>query len=89
MKTTCTLEFTPQEWEEIDSLASGLIEIKADMPRTHWIAIGNMALGKAQRLEEGAYGPDDDGCDSERWAEELRAIAAIIFDTFQPGDGRV
>ena len=89
MKTTYALEFAPQEWEEIDSLASGIIEVNADMPRTNWMAIGNMALGKAQRLEEGAYGLADDECDSERWAEELRAIADKIFSEFQPGDGRV
>lgn len=88
-----TLEFSDSDWEEILSLTFPPFEIEQGEPliRIQWIAIGHMCLGKAYRINTGAYDePDfDDGCDLPAWAEQLQNIAEKIFETFQPGDGQV
>lgn len=50
-----------------------------------------MALGKAQRIEDGNYGGGAEGEDNDDgdWADELRAIASKILDKFKAGDGQI
>lgn len=85
-------DFTAREWEEIDAMTTALGELNEHRAytREQWVTIGHIALGKAQRIEEGVYDDitEEDG-DSERWANELRDIAAAIFQFFQPGDGKL
>jgi hypothetical protein len=92
-----SFDFTDHEWDEIESLAP-CFDMDAEMPRGKWYAIGLMALGKAQLLDEGRYGMvdpdgndvgDADGVDIVEWACELRSIAHKIFEFFQPGDGKI
>ena len=49
-----------------------------------------MALGKAQRIEQGHYGGGTEGEDEDDgdWADELRGIASRILDEFKAGDGK-
>lgn len=86
------LEFTPKQWEEIESMSFPGFEPVAGEPmeRAQWIGLGHMALGKAYRIEQGEYGePEDDMDDNTEWAEELRAIADVVFNEFRPGDMKV
>jgi hypothetical protein len=86
------LRFSQQQIEEIESMWFEGFEPDPREPQVRgvWVAIGHMALGKAQRIAAGEYGePDDDMDDNEDWAEELREIADIIFSEFQSGDGKV
>lgn len=89
--STYTFEFSSRLWEEVEALASGLFEINEDLtlPRRKWLALGQMALGKAQKMQEGYYGADDDETDIEQWTQDLQAIANTIFDFFKPGDGKI
>lgn len=85
------IEFSDKQWDEICCMSFEPFTFGPEIPMTRgqWWAIGEMALGKAQRIEEGAYGGDEgDGFDPETRSEELRAIAATIFEKFQPGDGQ-
>jgi hypothetical protein len=86
------LKFTDQQIEEIESLhCEGFNPdpTKAH-PRSVWVAIGHMALGKSVRIESGAYGDDmDDMDDNGEWVNELQEIADIIFSEFKPGDMKV
>ena len=91
-KTQYEMVFDKQQWEELESLTFTGFEINRETPmaRDQWVALGHMCLGKAQRIEEGQYGePEDDMDDNSEWAEELRAIAAVIFGEFQSGDGKL
>lgn len=86
------LEFSNQQIEEIESLWCDGFEPDPTEPQSRrvWVAIGHIALGKAERIATGQYGePDDDMDDNEEWADELREIAGIIFDAFRAGDGKV
>lgn len=77
-------------WEELDSLALGLFEVKDEMPRNQWLALGFMANGKAQLIEQGRYDMgDEDNADNADWATDLRHIAHTVFDYFKPGDGKL
>ena len=90
--TKFRLRFGKQQVEEIESLWCEGFEPNPREPQTRstWVAIGHMALGKAQRISAGEYGePEDDMEDNEEWAEELRGIAEIIFGEFKAGDGKV
>lgn len=86
--------FTESQHNEIQCMVGGIIpnfDSFEPQPRKRWVAIGEMALGKAHRIEEGAYGQDDEdeGVDLEEWADELRGIASEIFEFFQSGDGKI
>lgn len=86
------LRFSEQQIEEIESMWCDGFEPDPTkpQPRNVWIAIGHMALGKAQRIEAGEYGePEDDMDDNEDWVTDLRDIADIIFGEFKAGDGKV
>jgi hypothetical protein len=81
------IEFTDAQWDELVSMASDVFECEPGdaLTRQRWMSLGFMALGKAERLADGTYDGDID----DNWANELRDIAAIIFETFQPGDGKL
>lgn len=86
------LAFTSQEREEIEAMWFEGFEPDPSQPqpRSVWVAIGHMALGKAERIEVGEYGePEDDMEDNDEWAAELRGIASKIFGEFQSGDGKI
>ena len=93
-------EFSDDQWDELVSMSFEPFEFSAGekLTRGQWMALAEMALGKAQRIEEGFYGMvdendndigDADGVNVEEWAEQLRAIAAVIFQYFQPGDNKI
>lgn len=77
------LEFTPKQLEEIECLGFDGLEVTLGepLPRGHWLAIAQMALGKAQLVEAGYYG-DDELEDDTVWADELREVAATILGSF-------
>jgi hypothetical protein len=85
--------FSDQEWEEIGALTADVIELPEDgqLFRRQWWAIAQMALGKADMLDRGAYDISGDLSEAQAaaWAEELRGIAAKIVDKFAPGDGQI
>ena len=87
------MEFTDKQWEEIVGMGFDGFEPMPDkaFSRVQWIAIAHIALGKAQRIEDGHYGGGAEGEDEDDgdWADELRAIASKILDKFQPGDGQI
>ncbi len=77
------MEFTPAEWEELECLnyAGSRPDLREPLLRGQWLAIAQMALGKAQSIIEGHY-DDCDGDDNGHhgsWALELRRIAAAIL----------
>lgn len=82
--------FTDNQWQEIESMGFEGFEPMPDkaLSRCQWIAIAHMALGKAQRIEEGHYGDGAEGEDEddENWADELREIASQILNNFKPGN---
>lgn len=86
------LDFTDEQWEEIDDLRSltGLPP-ERELYRSHWVAVGMMCVGKAKMLDDNYYGPEceDEGFDPDEWASELTEIADTIFDEFRPGDGKI
>lgn len=87
-----SLDLSPSQHEEIDALlALAGVEAVEEMPRVRWIAVGLMCLGKAQQLDDGYYGDEceDAGFDPDEWASELREIAELIFEEFQPGDNKL
>lgn len=94
-----SLEFTDKQAEEIDSLTSGVFEFDPSkpQPRRLWLAVAQMAKGKAELMDDGYYHDGDDeelepeGYEDEPdvWAADLRAIADIITDKFKPGDGQL
>ena len=85
------MEFTAKQWEEIEGMGFDGFKPMPDtaLSRVQWIAIAHMALGKAQRIEDGNYGGGAEGEDDEDWADELRAIASKILDKFKAGDGQI
>lgn len=83
------LDFSDSDWEELECLGCEGFELNEAMPRHWWIMLAFIALGKAQKLEEGWYGPEENPGDDLAWASQLRSIAAAIFDEFQPGDGKL
>ena len=87
------LEFTEPQWEEIVNLGFEPFEVvpEESLTRGQWMAVADMALGKAWRLDRGDYalGEPDEAEDNERWAEELREIAHIILNKLRPGDGQI
>ncbi len=94
VRDTYSLEFSESQQEEIISLGFEPFEPDPTQPmiRGQWMAIAEMALGKAVRIERGDYEAiTEDGFDSDdrEWAEELRDIAHIILGFFQPGDGKL
>lgn len=84
------MEFTAEQWEEIEGMGFEGFEPMPDkaLSRVQWIAIAHMALGKAQRIEDGNYGGGAEGDDGD-WADELRAIACKILGKFKAGDGQM
>lgn len=82
-----SLSFTEQQWEEIESCSFTGFAIATGKPmwRDQWMAVGHMLMGKASRLRLGEY----DGEPDDKWANELDAIADVVFEHFQPGDGRI
>lgn len=97
------LTFSAKQWQEIESLGFEPFEPMTgeSLTRGQWCAIGEMCLGKAQRIDAGDYGMEDGegnatdadleavGDSPAQWAEDLRGIAAIIFREFKSGDGRL
>ena len=86
------IEFTPTQWEEIQSLSFEPFDICEGeaMTRGQWLAVARMALGKSMMLAEGYYDVGDgDDDDNGRWVEELREIADTILAKFRPGDGNL
>lgn len=78
------LEFTDSQWEEIFSFGFEPFEIShlgEPMTRAQWMAVADMALGKATRIRRGYFGED---ADNEKWIAELEAIAEIILEKFPP-----
>lgn len=93
MLTMYKLEFTAEEWEEIEAMSfTGFTPSRGKpLDRSQWIAVAHMALGKAERIEAGEYGKpedDDDDADELDWSQTLRGIAEKITGQFKPGDGR-
>jgi hypothetical protein len=91
---TYELGFTAAQWEELTSLAfEPFVFSEGDaLPRAQWQALAYIALGKAELMDKGSrYGSADegDGVDPKEWAEELREIAEVILEFFQPGDGKI
>lgn len=80
-----TFEFSDSDWEEITSLFV-VPPLFQHMSRQEWTSIAHMALGKAQCIDDGRYGDDED---DKEWADQLRGIASTILDYFQPGDGKL
>ena len=84
------LDFTNADWDEIECLGFGEFQPQPSMPRAEWVAVGLLALGKAQRIDEGFYDLSEAAAgDDAIWAAQLRCIAAQIFNKFQPGDGQL
>ena len=85
--------FTAKQWEEIEGMGFEGFAPTPDkaLSRVHWIAIAHMALGKAQRIEDGTYGGGAEGEDEDDgdWEDELRAIASKILNKFRRGDGQM
>jgi hypothetical protein len=68
MPSKYRLRFNKQQAEEIRSMWADGFEPEPHEPQTRrtWVAIGHMALGKAQRIAAGEYGePEDDMDDNE------------------------
>jgi hypothetical protein len=89
---TYALLFNDDEWDEIACMGFEPFEIEPEeeLTRGQWFAVAQMALGKAQMLDDGRYGGDeDDGVDPAEWADQLRGIASTILDFFQPADGKI
>ncbi len=86
---TYSLEVSDKQREEIEALTEGVFKFDPDepQPRRKWWAVAQMATGKAAMLEDGLYGDDEE--DVSEQAEELRDIADLILNEFQPGDGKV
>ena len=87
-------DLTPQQEEEIDSLPVRLWSLNEDgkglRGRAEWLGVAYMCLGKAQRIDEGAYDINGEADEEDpNWADELRDIANIILAFFQPGDGKL
>jgi hypothetical protein len=75
-------EFSDKEWEEIVSLGFEPFEIEHGdkLTRGQWWAVMEMAIGKANLIENGLYGGDDsERVNDSDWADELRAIADVIL----------
>lgn len=91
-RTEYELDFTDDEWEEIQSLGFEPFEIDYQDPMTRgqWMAIAHMSIGKATLIEDGRYdmGDEEEG-DNEEWADQLRGIADTILEFFKPGDGKL
>lgn len=86
------MQFNKSEWEEVEALVEPFcFKFTGQMTRPQWIAIAHMAMGKAQRIEEGDYGGGDEeeSFDPATWAYQLRGIADVILTKFRPGDGQV
>lgn len=96
-RTLYELDFTDKQWEELNSLSCGVFDVQQGdaLPRPHWLTLANVALGKAQLVEQGHYNMgagtelETEEEFNERWAQEMRDIAQIILDFFQPGDGKI
>lgn len=87
------LKLTDDEWIEVEALSFEPFEVSPgdQLTRLQWIAIGEMCLGKAVRIERGDYDPmnDEDPYSAAKWAHDLRGIAKKIFNKFRPGDGKM
>jgi len=84
------LPFSEKQWDEIESLAFPGFEpsIGSAKTRGEWMAIQNMLLGKALRIERGDFSLQETDGD-EIWAGELRLIADVIYREFKAGDGKI
>lgn len=87
------LDFPEFLCEELEDLAVPLRQydvFAAGLSRADWVALGHLALGKAQRIRAGAYDiGSDDQATNAAWLTDLEEIAEIIFREFQPGDGKI
>jgi hypothetical protein len=89
---THKLEFSSRQWEELESLSFVPFTFSQGdaLTRAQWLALANMAVGKAERIDAGDYGQRDEaeGFDPAAWSRDLRGIAAEILANFKPGDGK-
>lgn len=85
------LQFSEEDWEEICALCFDPFEFDSEeaLTRGQWMAIGDMLLGKAYRIEAGNFADDGPGDDNPAWVAQLRRIADVIFGFFKPGDGKL
>lgn len=81
-----TLEFSEAQWVEIESLGFTGFQPTGSMYRDQWMAVANLADGKAWAIEQGRY---DTGIDDPTWPDELRTIAEVVHKKFRPGDGQL
>lgn len=86
-----TFDFTEEEWTEIECLPMSLFEEDGDRSghRMQWTNTAYLCLGKAQALDDGHFGEEDDEFDPAAWAAQLRGIAQKILDYFTPGDSKI
>ena len=88
-----SFDFSDDQWEELESLGLEIGQLEGSitsLPRVAWMQLAMTALGKAQLIDEGRYDMgDEDDEDNPEWAAELREIARVILDKFQPGDGQI
>lgn len=90
MANSYALSFTEKQWEEIEALAFPGFDPRFFPVKTRgeWMAIQNMLLGKALRIERGDFSLQETDGD-EIWAGELRLIADVIYREFKAGDGKI
>lgn len=85
------LDFSVDDWEEIQSLGFEPFEIEPfeSLTRGQWMAVAHMCIGKAELIDNGRcdMGDEREG-DNQEWADQLRGIADTILQFFQPGDGK-
>ena len=90
-KRKYVVEFDDDEWEEIEAMCFEGFHLESGEAflREQWVALGHIALGKAQRIEDGVYGGcdiyDDESANSA-WVDQLRGISAKVFSFFRSGD---
>lgn len=85
------IDFSPEQWEELIAMSFEPFEFEQheELTQGQWLALAEMALGKAHRIWMGAYDfPGEDNADFRgEWEDQLREIAAIILEKFEPGNG--
>ena len=90
---TYAIEFSDDDWEEIQSLSFEPFEFDVgdELTRGQWMAIAHMCIGKAVQIKKGRYDMDD-GQNTRlkrEWTRHLNEIADTILEEFQPGDGKL
>lgn len=78
------IEFTEEQWDEIDSMAMLAIEgQQIGLTMRQWKQVAYISLGKSQRVAAGDYDmSDEDDNVNPNWAEDLNRIAQVILHHF-------